>query len=1537
MADAMAAATIEAIDVQAWPAQGGWDLTEAKEALVDALVTMTGDRVSGRLGGERVYGMKPSARFVSGHLLPRFDEQGVADETSDIRISAFGIDLMVDSGWTGAITVSGAFAVYVRVLPTWDELTDPRLDLFPSFRLRKDVEKKLNRLAQQVIRRRVAKRFPELARRNDDADGADLDETKPKVPDGVEEDSGEPSESAVAAAIAAATQKPKEQSDADGGVEAGDDLDAGKADPDRWTARRQRWDAIRDIRRSVFERFYRRLGIVPITPVDPVVGDDGDVAQQDGSDQEKPEDEDGSSAPANGAILLGRVRMPDGVAAAVEIPMKWRRFMVEIPPQDVPVADADAHADALDRLAVGIAASIRVAVAGWLAAGGDREAYRPVRALPSAFESAEAWEAFLDRQVRGVAVRFEDVAPEIDGRRTGDGLKVLVERSVDLRDPARTALRVSLENDAPREPQGWQGRLENAAFLTRLRVELPQSVHRSLRLDRIEASYRYRHHLDYPAMGFNCGVVVAEAPDGRCAFETTWAPRFAQPRIEPSALDGVEVRYRELAREDFDVGSLATIADQYERWIGDLDASKAAVLSELQGDERDREERVFDEDVELHRREAGYIRRGADLLARSREAWGAWQRGGRRDRDLALRAAPYRAWRLTNEAFFEAAGGDASELARTRGWRLFQLAFVLVHVPVFASRMDAFRTTDFDAVRDEETASLLFFPTGGGKSEAFFGALVFGLFLDRLRGKHRGVTALIRYPLRLLTLQQARRLLRLLVRAEMLRARLQLGAPFEIGFWVGSNNTPNKAMHKHFAPVPRMGRGEFATDDLLLRPPAATDKATRDFARAAARYRFAWASYNKVPECPCCGSRTLLRRERDAGQRIVIVCPSPECPWNAAGAGAARTPLPFILTDDTIYERAPSVLLGTVDKLALLGQHDATISRIVGMFGMARLVEGTSRHLAVPRRQQELAEEPAPGWLRVAPAYPNGEREFHDPFPLMTIADEAHLLEESLGSFSGLFETMLEAVFCRLGTGPLAGVVAMRPDNGQPRMPKVIAATATVSGPRRQLEALYQRRPLRFPCPGPDLYRSFYSVPAALRLAERGTWAEALPPSEVPERAAPWMRLYVSIMTNGRAHTQTTVSVLSAYHLAVTELWDDLAEGADDARRQAAATRIAAAVSGREPLAGWRREAIGRLAAAQRWDVLLSLLDLMRVSLTYVTNKKGGDQVIDAFREQARRDHAEAGKDIGPGIESDLISGGVEIAHIQEVMRKAEGGARPGRPFGALRRSLRSIVATSAISHGVDVDKFNAMFFAGAPSDIAEYIQASSRVGRTHVGFSVLIPTPQARRDRYILETHDSFHRLLERMIAPPAIERWADEAIRRVVASLFQAYLCAVIEPSLFAPAVAGGQVPLAFVTVRDVAHRISTVGRLAFEADLAEFCLDAVGFRGRGVDRVGAPVHAAHYEEMIRRAVNSLVGRFVGQTSSMRLAEFWANQTEFRKPMTSLRDVDEGGVIMAAGYDGWSNRATRLETIARVMRVIRGQQGLAGATDPDSDGKEE
>ena len=490
-----------------------------------------------------------------------------------------------------------------------------------------------------------------------------------------------------------------------------------------------------------------------------------------------------------------------------------------------------------------------------------------------------------------------------------------------------------------------------------------------------------------------------------------------------------------------------------------------------------------------------------------------------------------------------------------------------------------------------------------------------------------------------------------------------------------------------------------------------------------------------------------------------------------------RSPLPFLIVDRDIYRHAPAVLLGVIDKLALIGQHPATINRVMGMFGFARWQESATERFVMPS-WPKLREGPAENNCQaLAPAYKEGREIFCDPFPSLIIQDEAHLLDESLGTFAGLFETMLEQLFVR-GSVLLGDRVARSPFGAKAaRLPKVIAATATVSMPQQQFGSLYQRRHMHFPYPGTSIYKSFYAVPATPSNPARRGIAGGIPRS--PEIEAPWMRLYTSIMTNGRNHTVTTVAVLAAYHLAITELWQDLLTGT---LTDQVAQRLLDALTPATPLTQFHASAISACAKGNP-AVLLTLLDLMRISLTYVTNKKGGDQVIDAFREEVAKVHKRHGRTMAQ-FHTRLISGGIDVAEIQEIMRQADGGIKAGDDFPDLDQSLRNIVATSAISHGVDVDKFNAMFFAGMPNDIAEFIQASSRIGRAHVGFSLLVPTPQARRDRYIVETHDVFHRFLERMIAPPAITRWAATAHDRVLTSLFQAWLSGWAEQKLYSRA---------------------------------------------------------------------------------------------------------------------------------------------------------
>lgn len=1531
-------------------ADTGTDFTEAKEAIVDALLRLTERKCTGAGDeGEIIYGARPSSQLVSGFLLPRFDPTGQEDETSDIHIATMGIDLQVGAGESGTVVIEPRICVYVRELPTWQDISDPRHDMMPQVQLSREARQLVEQRARQYIDERVAdlpptEEFEDQERASDAVARAQEARELAEATEQSQSDSeaDDPESRGTARAIADAAERAERAASAHQAEQRR-----------RAAARQERIAAIAEIRREAFDRAFEELGIrivaseenggveravtaddleeLPQSEVVEAGIEDSEAEVESSPDQETFEEGPPPAFGAVGALRQGAGHINDHFAAPQPIPHKWRRLSVELGEFRFDVADESSREAAAAEFEQRFHEQLDATISRWLDTDqGSRDAYRPnERVLPSQFANEASWESFLSGLRERRPAALADVRPDLRG------VHLIADLDPDFADPSRSNLRIAIQNDAamPSGQDRWA--FEHAVFQVRLRATVPTALHRPLQLDRIEPSYRFRDWLEYPAMGLNCGVVKTTESQEAISLQTTWAPRYTQPRIDPRVIEGVPTSYRELASPDTDIARLLALPDAYDAWIDQQSAFDAG--QGLGDDYADEERRSHTRDLDAYRRESKFIRAGIELLRKSREAALILESGPSGNeaerRELERRSTPWRAWLLTNETFF-----DYGQSLYT-DWRLFQLAFILAHIPTLASRIEEFGD-EFDPFRDEISASLLYFATGGGKSEAFFGLLIFNMFFDRLRGKNRGVTALVRYPLRLLTLQQARRLTRVLVHAELVRLRHKIvGWPFELGFWVGSGNTPNRAA-QGFGGVPAITVASHADDTALLNPPDGSTDAAIAARRRSARYKEALEAYDKLRVCPCCGAETGMRKYPAQHGRIGIVCFNDEsCDWNRANpASPHRVPLPFLLTDDTIYQRAPSVVLGTIDKLALIGQHDRTINALVGMFGAARYMDPHSRHLYVPRGSRALAKAEDDGWIRLQPAFSDGTRVFHDPFPSLVIQDEGHLLDESLGTFSGLFETTLERILLTLGEGLLRDSTAKWPagegNSGRPRLAKVIAATATISDPDRQLRVLYQREPLRFPCPGPNLYESFYAAPRQPRRQERQQFASELPSYRRPEEASPRMRTYVSMMTNGRSHTMTTSAVVSAYHLAFTRLWQLLQDGRSDE----VFDQIADSLSPDDPLSPVRAQALTELLSRPDGaNCLATLLDLLRISLTYVTNKKGGDQIIETLAAQVDRDQRSDGINDLPFV-TDLISGGVTIAEIQDVMSRAEGEARPGAEFENIGTSLRNIVATSAISHGVDVDKFNAMFFAGLPADIAEYIQASSRVGRTHVGFSLLVPTPHSRRDRYVVETHDQFHRFLERMIPPPAVQRWADRAIRRIVPSILQAYLCGVVEQEGF-----GG----APDSDKGTARTFTTAAAIKAWADrhpgeayrsavraVTDFALEAIGVDGRGDSGIGAATHADHYRQFVEDRVRELMDVFTQRSDPSQLSSFWQSieTRTLRRPMTSLRDVDAGGVILGAVRDPYRRRNVHLESVRQVMKIIRGQR-MAVRSDLDAD----
>lgn len=1223
------------------------------------------------------------------------------------------------------------------------------------------------------------------------------------------------------------------------------------------------------VRQSVYEN----LGIPFDNPVDLLEKPQVEIAPEENGEETGESDAD--SVKGGDDVR----NAPDDMVQQIALPQKWLRLDPELPSfeftPETSSADAAAASTALNKV-------IAENLAEWIKSenaenGGKFWGYR--HGLNISPSHLRDWDGFLTN------VRASDLkiaVPDFD-------IKWEITTTPDPIDPTRATVHVALENwTAPLGKSNFK-EIEACLFQVRIQLEVPHDAHKALKLDRVKPSYRYNKYLNYPAIGFNGGVVQKVAGD--CdILTTTWSPRYVLPRIVPTGRNTL-LNIEALSRDDC-IPGLKPLIQTYETWIKEIE--KTPVDAGLEGPNAEsqklKEESKLQQDLLSWREELGAINCGIEILEESRKNWSG---PGPQANPLGI---PFEAWMSMNKAMAKVASNKSYS-----DWRLFQLCFILSSIPAFATRIPAFHKYYTPEIEKHSNAvTLLYFATGGGKSEAFLGLLAFVLFLDRLRGKEHGVSALMRYPLRLLTLQQARRTFATMGAAEEVRhTRGHPGEPFSLGFWVGGSNTPNWHSEESYHDV------KTSTE----MPPASESSYMETQPYKSARER--WL---KLTACPFCDSKNgkmlaLRRHSGKGGGTMGHFCTSSKeaCSWNARFA--EHTPLPFYIVDEDIYDYAPSVLLGTVDKLSALGQSQGTIRKFFGMFGFAPLMEKDTNRLFIPGKSNDWAGEPGSNMVGLYPSYLNGEKRFFDPFPSLLIQDEAHLLDESLGTFAGLFESALEAGFDDLA--PLqAGQISLDPGSIKRRRIKVIAASATVSDPQLQMRNLYQRdNTVQFPHPGPDLYRSFYAEPKQPDDKPEDLERAKIDPDDVELRSH-WARVYGSVLTNGHRHTVAMAAVLGQYHLLITEMYERLRSG--DPVKQGEARQILI----KFVTAGELQDQFVLLLKTASVECLLTLIDLHRISLTYVTNKKGGDQVIDTEKVKFDKLHKQAGY-IDEMLASELISGAVSAAQIQDIVRRAEKRVGVNEEFPNLNDTLRSVIATSAISHGVDVEEFNAMFFAGMPSDIAEYIQASSRIGRTHIGFSLFVPIPQRHRDRFVLEIHDIFHRFLERMILPASVDRWAEKALVRVMPSFFQEFVCGIHAITRICDAEDKDKPGIKiYATANEAKQMLDNSVMMKSTENFMEKAL--------GLNFMPSPSGKTYYRSLIKKELDNYLidmhqPRLVNGTN---LVRFFELRNAMNRPMTSLRDVDQPGVIYPAkSEDGF--RAIKEGALARVMQFIRRGSG--------------
>ena len=585
-----------------------------------------------------------------------------------------------------------------------------------------------------------------------------------------------------------------------------------------------------------------------------------------------------------------------------------------------------------------------------------------------------------------------------------------------------------------REPSSDRERDETFAFQAEIEVRsevafVPRPDPRETTADDWDESVADLHYAHSPEHAAGHGVSADwELVDDACrVLRTTWTPAAEVEKTETFDVPGAELDMQALgalADGSAAEAALTPLVIEYRSWI----EARRADLGGLAGERLATAEEL----LRLAGVAAERMERGIRLLA---------------DDPSALDA-----FRTANRAVAVALARRLAREGATRNqprWRAFQLAFILLNLPGISE----------PASPEREFVDLLFFPTGGGKTEAYLGLAAFTMVLRRLRNPDdldregglagAGVSVIMRYTLRLLTLDQLSRAAGLVCALEL--ERLQdtgrLGAwPFEIGLWVGKAGTPN-----HLG-----AKGDGRSD-------SARSKVSQYKNNPAGK-----PSPIPLESCPWCGgdftpeSFTLLP-DSDHPTDLRVTCANWQCDFSG------DRPLPIVAVDEPLYRRLPAFLIATVDKFASLpwvGDSGALLG------GADRYDADGFYSAATPRRGSRLSRPLPP--------------------PDLVIQDELHLISGPLGTMAGLYETVIEAL-------------CTRENNGRRLKPKIVASTATVRHAQDQIQALFARPTTQvFPPPGPDRRDSFFArtLPVSERHARRyfGVAAQGRNPKEAMRR-----------------------------------------------------------------------------------------------------------------------------------------------------------------------------------------------------------------------------------------------------------------------------------------------------------------------------------------------------------------------------------------------------------------------------------------------------
>ncbi|WP_299989310.1 helicase-related protein [uncultured Pontibacter sp.] len=833
----------------------------------------------------------------------------------------------------------------------------------------------------------------------------------------------------------------------------------------------------------------------------------------------------------------------------------------------------------------------------------------------------------------------------------------------------------------------------------------------------------YRQYIDL-GEGYNTSVRWGKHEDGRRYVSTEFLPTSTTPQIDhtPSKLENEQVRSRLRNEDILNIKSLSTLSDQSDQQI--IDGLTTFVGDyEIWIKEKYDECNLLESEKRLNPNEVKLLKSQLDKATTDKK------RLLRNIKLLKVDSVEMAAFRLMNTAMFMqmhhalsikeykknniqlpylVSGGKGESAYKALAdtvpgtgsipisWRPFQLAFVLLNIDAFirpGSNSEKIFDDFFDSGWHErnDLADLVWFPTGGGKTEAYLGIMAFFIAYRRFtKGeKGYGTAILMRYTLRLLTLQQFQRATLLICALEHIRkeefsipGNSSLGKErITIGLYVGKGSLPNT-----WEADQNTQNGEDGSMEAILKKIATQIAEGKDIE-------------TKLPhtECPWCGSKLFTKleptdetnleniEEPTNNNPLKLYCNEADCSFeNKDNNLFERDSLPLRLFDEDIYKAPPTLLFGTVDKFAQLA------------FNVENQAKKDSRRI-FGRRSNNGADDVLP--------------------PELIIQDELHLLLGPLGSAVGLFETVIDNLCSYTEAG-----ITIRP--------KVITSTATTRNTDKQIYALFDRKVEIFPKAGIDCDDSFF---AYYKRDNKGNYLST--------------RKYMGILPVGK-----------------TQVWMQL--------------RIAAVMLAHRYKYIYSRYSTEELFNEGIVDQeLRKVCDYYHTMLMYFNSLKEVGKTESQLYHYLPNEVSLVKRNITRTSFFDpLVSSQDKIEHSEltgrlsgEEVKSSLSAIERNWELQKIQNPPEFVIATNMISVGIDVSRFNTMVISSMPRNIAEYIQASSRVARDKEGLVVTVHHPFRSRDISHYQKFVEFHEKFYGYVEPISVTPYTQKALERYL-SLFLA-----------------------------------------------------------------------------------------------------------------------------------------------------------------------